>query len=88
VSRVESWIECLDCGEQAVYEPLSLACPACGSPWREARYDLRSLRETWQRELPSREPSLWRYGELLPIRLDEKLVMLGDAAPPASDDQG
>ncbi len=82
MSRVESWIECLDCGEQATYEPISLACPACGSTWREARYGLRSLRETWQRELPSREPSLWRYGELLPIRPDEKPVMLGEGMTP------
>ena len=30
-------IECLDCGTQAPYRPLSPACPKCGSLWREAK---------------------------------------------------
>jgi threonine synthase len=55
-------------------------CP-CGAPLL-ARYDLRALR-SWSREsLRDREPSLWRYRELLPVFPGEMPISLGEGFTP------
>jgi threonine synthase len=54
---------------------------ACGAPLL-ARYDLAAAR-AWKREtLRGREPSLWRYRELLPIFPGESPVTLGEGFTP------
>jgi threonine synthase len=54
---------------------------ACGAPLL-ARYDLAAAR-AWKREtLRDREPSLWRYRELLPIFPGESPVTLGEGLTP------
>jgi threonine synthase len=53
----------------------------CGSPLL-VRYDLEAAR-AWRREsLRDREPTLWRYRELLPLRADETPVSLGEGFTP------
>jgi threonine synthase len=54
----------------------------CGSPLL-ASYDLEAAREQLSREmLREREPSLWRYHELLPVRSPENVVTLGEGMTP------
>jgi len=62
----ETVARCLDCGAETNFDPLILPCPACGSEWREARYDLASARRAWQ-DLHLRTFDMWRYQELLPL---------------------
>jgi threonine synthase len=53
----------------------------CGAPLL-VRYDLNAAR-AWPREsLRDREPTQWRYRELLPIRSDETPVTLGEGFTP------
>ncbi|GHO46626.1 threonine synthase [Ktedonospora formicarum] len=54
----------------------------CGSPLL-ARYDLEAAREGFTKEeLQTREPSLWRYHELLPVRAPESIITLGEGMTP------
>ncbi|NDJ60671.1 MAG: pyridoxal-phosphate dependent enzyme, partial [Chloroflexi bacterium] len=46
---------------------LAAACPTCGSPWLDARYDYAAVAPIWAQPLAGRDHSLWRYQELLPI---------------------
>ncbi len=53
----------------------------CGAPLL-ARYDLDAAR-SWTREsLAAREPSMWRYRELMPLVGDEQPVTLGEGWTP------
>ena len=60
-------VECIDCGIATPYHPLEVSCPQCGGLWREARYDLNSLRGAYPSGLRGRPFDLWRYLELLPL---------------------
>jgi threonine synthase len=54
----------------------------CGSPL-VARYDLLAAGKTFTREsLAAREPSLWRYSELLPLREPANRVSFGEQFTP------
>ncbi|WP_445614267.1 threonine synthase [Geobacillus sp. YF-1] len=54
----------------------------CGSPLLVA-YDLEAMRQQVAREmLKEREPSLWRYHELLPVKRPEHIVSLGEGMTP------
>jgi threonine synthase len=56
-------------------------CPSCGLPLL-ARYDLASARR-WAREsLIGREPSMWRYRELMPLLPGDEAVTLGEGLTP------
>ncbi len=56
-------------------------CPACGLPLL-ARYDLTAAR-AWSRDsLSGREPSMWRYREMMPILPGELPVTLGEGLTP------
>ena len=56
-------------------------CPACGMPLL-ARYDLRAAR-AWKKEsLAGREPSMWRYRELMPLFDGEAPITLGEGWTP------
>jgi threonine synthase len=62
---------CDACG--AVIEPrdASYTCPACGPRWGtlHVHYDLDALRSRMSRETlrENRDPSIWRYADLLPV---------------------
>jgi threonine synthase len=55
---------------------------SCGAPLL-AQYDLVAARQYVTKEhLSSREPSLWRYHELLPVRSPASVVTLGEGMTP------
>ena len=47
------------------------------------KYDLPAIKEAvTKHDLRHREPTLWRYRELLPVRHDENIVTLGEGMTP------
>ncbi|MFP6597635.1 MAG: threonine synthase, partial [Candidatus Hydrogenedentota bacterium] len=47
------------------------------------RYDLDQVKKSWSKDaLASREPTLWRYRELLPHDTEEEIVSLGEGMTP------
>src|SRR5262249_2342058 len=75
-------LECTACGRRESADQLHGVCPACGKVLY-ARYDLGAVRTALPREaLRDREPTLWRYRELLPVRDARKVVTLGEGMTP------
>jgi threonine synthase len=75
-------LECGMCGAHYDAEQLINLSPCCGRPLL-ARYDLERAARTLTREaLATRPPSLWRYGELLPVRDPAKIIALGEGWTP------
>jgi threonine synthase len=77
-----SHLECsIPCGAPALdpREPHHLC--SCGAPL-VARYDLTRAR-AWSRDsLPGRQPTMWRYRELMPVYDGESPVTLGEGYTP------
>ncbi len=76
------FIECLDCGFHAPYQAQAPACPACGSLWREARYDYAAIGKTLLASIQTRPFDIWRFKELLPIRSPNPELSLGEGGTP------
>jgi threonine synthase len=80
-------LECsVPCGADALDPRRRHHLCRCGAPLL-ARYDLPAIRRAWAREsLASREPSMWRYREVLPLlAVDGRLetpVTLGEGWTP------
>jgi threonine synthase len=75
-------LECGNCGKH--YDPNHLLnlCVECGKPLL-ARYDLGTAALTLTRQaLCTREPSLWRYEEVLPVQNDWAMLRLGEGWTP------
>jgi threonine synthase len=75
-------LECGACGKS--YDPHRLLnlCTNCGKPLL-ARYNLGTAALTLTREtLRTREPSLWRYEEVLPVQNDWAMLRLGEGWTP------
>ena len=54
----------------------------CGAPLL-ARYDLTGAAQSWTRDsLAAREPSMWRYRELMPLLAGESPISLGEGWTP------
>ncbi|MBC7350152.1 MAG: threonine synthase [Candidatus Aminicenantes bacterium] len=71
-------LECGYCGEKLDPDKLWNLCPKCGKPLL-ARYNLEEAsRAVGPQDLITREPTLWRYRELLPIRDDTYKLSLGE----------
>lgn len=76
-----SHLECSACGERYDADVPQQLCRD-GKPLL-ARYDLAAAARTLSAEaLRGREPSLWRYEELLPLRDQRHRVSLGEAMTP------
>jgi threonine synthase len=74
-------LECPKCGERHPASELINLCP-CGSPLL-VRYDLERLAATVEREaIRGREPTMWRYRELLPVEDSTNVVSLGEGFTP------
>ncbi|HEX4207830.1 MAG TPA: threonine synthase [Ktedonobacteraceae bacterium] len=74
-------LECPRCHTIYNADMLHQLC-TCGAPLL-ARYDLAAARKQLSKHtLSSREPSLWRYHELLPVRDAEHIVTLGEGMTP------
>jgi threonine synthase len=75
-------LECALCGQDLDADSAWNLCPKCGKPLL-ARYDLgQASRALTREEISGREPTLWRYRELLPV-LDSRFVLsLGEGFTP------
>jgi threonine synthase len=73
---------CLDCSHATEFTLSGTACPNCGSEWREARYDYRSIARSFLDAVSSRPFDLWRYEELLPIHTPMPDLTLGSGGTP------
>jgi threonine synthase len=77
-----SHLECGLCGERLEADRLWNLCPKCQKPLL-ARYDLEAARAAVDRSsISRREPSLWRYHELLPVRDLKFELCLGEGFTP------
>ncbi|MBN2548960.1 MAG: threonine synthase [Anaerolineales bacterium] len=78
------WVECLDCGHQAVYSATLTACPACQGQWLQARYTFQPALtgDIFRQRVTARPMNLWRYGELLPVYDNNPSLYMGEGATP------
>jgi threonine synthase len=75
-------LECSLCGQTYDADRLWNLCPECGKPLL-ARYDLEQARALVSPQaIAGREPSLWRYHELLPVRDPHYILRLGEGWTP------
>ena len=75
-------LECSSCARRHERNALHNLCRACGKPLL-VRYDLaRAAQELERPALANREPSLWRYRELLPVVRQEHVTTLGEGWTP------
>ncbi|SHE99267.1 threonine synthase [Desulfofundulus australicus DSM 11792] len=74
-------LECSKCGKHYNSEEVHQLCE-CGGPLL-VRYDLEQVKKNFHKEdLKGREPSLWRYRELLPLKDKNNQVSLGEGMTP------
>ncbi len=77
-----SHLQCALCGKHLEADQLWNLCPACEKPLL-ARYDLEQVGRALTPELiAEREPTLWRYRELLPVRDERHIFSLGEGFTP------
>lgn len=75
-------LECGYCGKEYAADQLINLCTECGKPLL-VRYDLAKAAETLTKaSLKTREPSLWRYEEVLPVQNDWAMLKLGEGWTP------
>jgi threonine synthase len=75
-------LECTSCGQRHEWPRLQNLCTACHKPL-SAIYDLDAAGRALTREaLTTREKSLWRYRELLPLPKGPEPVSLGEGGTP------
>lgn len=75
-------LECGACGKHHDADILQNLCLACGKPLL-ARYDLQAAGRQLARDaLAGREPTLWRYQEVLPVRDRAHIVSLSEGWTP------
>jgi len=76
----------MDCGARAPFAPMPMACVRCGSDWFEARYDYAAVAASFAAPASGahtrRNPGLWRYHELLPLRDLAHAITLGEGNTP------
>ncbi len=77
-----SHLECSNCHKTYDANKLTNLCPQCNKPIF-VRYDLNAVKKRMNREeISSREPTLWRYHELLPLKNPANRVSLGEGNTP------
>jgi threonine synthase len=75
-------LECTRCGGRYSPDELRNVCPNCGKVLF-ARYDLDRLRAEVPREaLAGREPTMWRYREVMPVEDPANIMTLGEGMTP------
>lgn len=78
-------LECSRCGRVHDAGEVQTVCRSCGKPLFP-RYDLEAVKDALtRRDLISREASMWRYWEMLPVRDRENLVSLGEGWTPMTE---
>jgi threonine synthase len=77
-----SHLECSLCRKSFDAHQLQNVCTECGKPLLPC-YDLDKLARRWNPgDLRDREPTMWRYRELLPIQDEKKIISLGETNTP------
>lgn len=80
-----SHLECTLCGARYDAEKLQGLSPCCSKPLYP-RYDLQEIRTRFTpAALHGREPTLWRYAEVLPVRDPGNRLTLGEGFTPLLD---
>lgn len=75
-------LECANCHKSYEANTLQNLCVECGKPLL-VRYDLTKAGESLTKDsLIRREPTLWRYREVLPVEHAENIVSLGEGWTP------
>src|SRR5881392_1606393 len=75
-------LECTSCGRQHEWRRLQNLCTNCQKPLFPV-YDLAAVGRVLKRDdLATREKSLWRYREVLPLPADVEPVSLGEGGTP------
>jgi threonine synthase len=75
-------LECTACGLRHEWNQLQNLCTACSKPLFP-RYDLAAVGRVLTRDaLATREKSLWRYREVLPLAQDAEPVTFGEGGTP------
>jgi threonine synthase len=75
-------LECALCGLRHEARVLQNLCIECGKPLL-VRYYLEKAAQTMTKEsLASRESSLWRYHDVLPVENPENIVSFGEGWTP------
>jgi threonine synthase len=75
-------LQCAKCGKKVNYDSIWNTCPACGKPF-VVLYDLKKIKKTLKKEdLKNREPTIWRYHELLPVLEPANRLCLGEGFTP------
>ena len=75
-------LECAMCGQTLDADRLWNFCPDCDKPLL-ARYDIEAARQAVSpEEIATREPTLWRYHEMLPVRDPRHALCLGEGFTP------
>jgi threonine synthase len=74
-------LECTACARHYSADELHTVCPECGKVLF-ARYDLPAARKSVARDFSGRPPTIWRYGELMPVREQASIVSLGEGMTP------
>jgi threonine synthase len=73
---------CTKCGKKYAIDEINTYCLDCQAPLF-AIYDLKSLRQDFQREdFTRRKSGMWRWHELLPIRSPANAITLGEGDAP------
>jgi threonine synthase len=81
-ARGAAYLECTRCGARHPSEERLRLSPCCDKPLYP-RYDLAAIRAGFQPSvLPGREPTLWRYAEVLPVRDARYRLSLGEGFTP------
>jgi threonine synthase len=77
-----SHLECGLCGNELEADKVWNLCPECNKPLL-ARYDLKAAAKAFDKgKLAGREPNLWRYHEMLPVRDPKYRLCLGEGYTP------
>ncbi|HEV3111475.1 MAG TPA: threonine synthase [Candidatus Binataceae bacterium] len=74
-------LQCTACGRRYSADDLHTVCPDCGKVLF-ARYDLDAAKGLTPHVLDGRPWTMWRYGELMPVRREENIVTLGEGMTP------
>ena len=75
-------LECTACGKRYEWQQLQNLCTECQKPLFPT-YDLEAVGRVLTRDaLKTREKSLWRYREVLPLPLNVEPVTLGEGGTP------
>lgn len=75
-------VQCHQCHHIEPYQLLLDTCPKCGNDWLDPVYNLDETAYLWSHDLNHRDPSMWRYWELLPVQERHHIATMGEGWTP------